>query len=80
VAGALIFGLAFHFLVSGPDNVFTLHVGAVRKAFSVSAVLVALNEGIGCLVGIWALSKLPHFTEGAGGKVYTRRSSGEEVR
>jgi uncharacterized membrane protein len=35
--GALIFGLAFHFLVSGPDNAFTLNPGAAREAFRFSA-------------------------------------------
>ena len=59
MAGALVFGLAFHFLISGPDDVITLNQGAGREAFNVSAVLVALTEVIGCVVGIWALSKIP---------------------
>jgi hypothetical protein len=80
MAGALIFGLASHFLVSGPDNVFTLNPGAAREAFRFSAVLVALSEALGCVVGIWALSKLPSFEEGVAGTVEPQRSSGEEVR
>ena len=59
MTGALVFGLAFHFLISGPDDVFTLNPGAGREAFNVSAVLVTLTEVIGCVVGIWALSKIP---------------------
>ena len=77
MAGALIFGLAFHFLVSGPDNVFALHPGAGREAFRFSAVLVALTEALGCVAGVWALSKLPRSAEGAAGTVDPRISSGE---
>jgi hypothetical protein len=80
MAGALIFGLVFHFLVSGPDNVFTLHAAAGREAFRSSAVLVALTEALGCVVGLWALSKLPRSAEVVAGTVDTRRSSGKEVR
>lgn len=80
MAGALIFGLAFHFLVSGPDNVFTLNPGAGREAFQFSAALVALTEALGCVAGVWALSKLPSSEEGAAGTVDTRRSSGTGVR
>jgi glucan phosphoethanolaminetransferase (alkaline phosphatase superfamily) len=80
MAGALIFGLAFHFLVPGSDNVFTLNPGAGREAFRLSAALVALTEALGCVVGTWALSKLPRSAEDAGGAVNLRRSSGEEVR
>jgi hypothetical protein len=80
MAGALIFGLAFHFLVSGPDYGFTRNPGAAREAFRFSAVLVALREALGCVAGIWALSKLPSFEEGVAGTVESQRSSGEEVR
>jgi hypothetical protein len=80
MVGALIFGLAFHFLVSGPNNVFTLNPGAAREAFRFPAVLVALSEALGCVAGVWALSKLPSSEEGAAGTVEPQRSSGEEVR
>ncbi len=80
MAGALIFGLAFHFLVSGPDNVFTLNPGAGREAFRSSAALVVLTEALGCVAGIWALSKLPRSEEGVAETVKPRRSSEEEVR
>ena len=80
MAGALIFGLAFHFLVSGPDNVFTLSPGAGRKAFRFSAGLVALTEALGYVAGVWVLSKLPRSEEGVAGTVDPRRSSGQEVR
>jgi len=80
MARALVFGLAFHFLIFGLDNVFTLNPGAGREAFVVSVVLVAFTEVLGCVVGVWALSKLPRSAEGAAGMVRPRRSSGEEVR
>jgi hypothetical protein len=80
MVGALIFGLAFHFLVSGPDNVFTLNPGAGREAFRSSAVLVALTEALGCVAGIWVLSKLPRSAEGAAGTVDMWPSSEKEVR
>ncbi len=80
MAGALIFGLVFHFLVSSPDNVFTLNPGAGREAFRFSAVLVALTEALGCVAGVWALSKLLRSAEGAAGTVDPRISSGEEAR
>jgi hypothetical protein len=78
MAGALVFGLAFDFLISGPDDVITLNPGAGREAFDVSAVLVALTEVIGCVVGIWTLSKIPLSAEIAG-TMHPRHSSGEEV-
>ncbi|MCA1717367.1 MAG: hypothetical protein LC781_11230 [Actinobacteria bacterium] len=80
MAGALIFGLVFHFLVSGPDNVFTLNPGAGREAFRFSAALIALVEALGCVAGIWALSKLPRSAESAAGPVDLPRRSGTEVR
>ncbi|CAA9433838.1 MAG: hypothetical protein AVDCRST_MAG80-763 [uncultured Rubrobacteraceae bacterium] len=80
MAGALIFGLAFHFLVSGPDNIFTLHPGVGREVFRFSAALVALTEALGCVAGLWVLSKLPRSEEGVVKTVKPRRSSREEVR
>jgi hypothetical protein len=80
MAGSLVFGLAFHFLISGPDNVLTLNPEAGRQAFSASAVLVALTEAIGCIVGAWAFSKLPRSAEGAVSLIHPRSSCGEEVR
>jgi hypothetical protein len=80
MAGSLVFGLAFHFSISGPDNVLTLNPEAGRQAFSASAVLVALTEAIGCIMGVWVLSKLPRTAEGVVGLVHPRSSCGEEVR
>ncbi len=58
MAGSFVFDVAYHFLVPGPDNVFTLPSGAWTPAFRVSAVLVALASGVGFLVGVRALREL----------------------
>jgi hypothetical protein len=58
MAGSFVFSLAYHFVVAGPDNVFALHPGEWRIPFQVSVALLLLVDGIGCLVGIWALNTL----------------------
>ena len=55
MGGSLLFGLAYHFVVAGPDNVFTNDAGA---PFAVTAVLVALSETFGVAVVIRALDWL----------------------
>lgn len=67
-------------MISGPDNVFTLSPEAGREAFRFSAVLVVSTGVLGCVVGVWALSKLPRSAGGAIGAAHPRRSTGEEVR
>jgi hypothetical protein len=52
MAGSLAFGLLYHFLVPGPDNVFTQPPGPWRAAFLVTAVLLALLQAAGVLVGL----------------------------
>src|SRR5919112_1159036 len=51
MAGSFVFDLAYHFLIEGPDNVFTLDPGAWVAPFQVSSVLVVGVSGIGVLVG-----------------------------
>ncbi len=58
LAGALLFGLAFHYLIPGADNVFTLEPGVWRGPFSATAAFVAFSETLGTLVGIWAVVRL----------------------
>jgi hypothetical protein len=55
MAGSLVFGLLYHFLVPGPDNVFTQHAGTWRVSFGVTAVLRSLLQVIGVSVGLWAV-------------------------
>ena len=62
MAGAFVFGLVYHFLVPGPDNVFTLHTGAWRAPFEGSAVLV--SGMIGCLVGTRLLGEPSRSADG----------------
>jgi len=59
MAGSFVFGLVFHFLVSGPDNVFTLPPGTWRTTFQVTAVLLLMLEMIGTLIGLWAAQRIP---------------------
>ena len=61
MAGSLVFGLAYHFLIPGADNAFTLQPGAWRTTFQVSAALVLLLQAIGSVVGVWALNALSSF-------------------
>ena len=59
MVGSLVFGLAFHFLISGPDNAFTLHPGTWQAPFQVSAILLLLAQGVGCLVALRMLVEPP---------------------
>ena len=54
MAGSFAFGLLYHFVIPGPDNVFTQPPGTWRTAFGVSAALLLPLQGAGCLVGLWA--------------------------
>ncbi len=58
MAGALVFGVYNHFAVSSPDHVSHVAVMASGEwviVFQVTAVLLALVEAFGCLVGGWML-------------------------
>ena len=59
MAGAFVFDLTYHFVVPGPDNVFSLRAGAWRAPFVGSAVLVSLLSGVGALIGARLLSESP---------------------
>jgi hypothetical protein len=52
MVGSLAFGLLYHFLVPGPDNVFTQPPGPWRAAFAVTAVLLSLPQAFGVLAGL----------------------------
>ena len=80
MSGSLVFGLVFHYLVPGPDNVLAPTPGAGGEAFRFSAALVALVDALGCVVGIWAVGKLPRPTGGVAGTVAPLRRTGTEVR
>ena len=60
MAGALVFGVYYHFILPGPDHV--THINLLislnmRDIFDVSAVLLALFECLGVLAGARIFSK-----------------------
>lgn len=57
MAGSFAFGLLYHFLVPGPDNVFAQPPGPWRDAFVVTAVLLSLLQAAGVLIGLWAVRR-----------------------
>jgi len=51
MAGALVFGIVNHFILSSPDHV--THVDPQwRSLFTATAVLLAVTEALGCGLGI----------------------------
>jgi hypothetical protein len=60
MAGALVFGVYYHFILPGPDHV--THIGLpvspdMRDIFDVSALLLAFFECLGVLAGARIFSK-----------------------
>ena len=64
MAGSFLFDLAYHFLIPGPDNVFTLQPGEWLIPFWVSSMLLVAISGLGTLVGAWAVGRLSRFGTG----------------
>jgi hypothetical protein len=64
MVGSFVFDLAYHFLIPGPDNVFTLQPGAWLIPFRFSSVMVVAVSGLGSLVGGWAVTRLSRFGAG----------------
>lgn len=86
MAGSFVFGLLYHFVVPGPDNVFTQPSGPWRTAFVVTAVLLAPLQAIGGSVGPWAAQRIPRPSitgserRSSGGPAGSRRAPGPEPR
>jgi hypothetical protein len=60
MAGALAFGIYYHFILPGPDHVTHINLPIsldMRDIFDVSAVLLALFECLGVLAGARIFSK-----------------------
>ncbi|MGH9745794.1 MAG: hypothetical protein ACRD59_06755 [Candidatus Acidiferrales bacterium] len=60
MAGALLFGVYFHFVLPGPDHVTHINLPLsfdMRDIFDVTAVLLALFECLGVLAGVRLISK-----------------------
>src|SRR5215207_9221647 len=58
MAGSFLFDFAYHFVIPGPDNVFTLRPGAWLAPFWVSSVILVIVSGLGALVGGWTVVRL----------------------
>ena len=54
--GALLFGIAYHFVLPGADNIAQVPPGAWRAPFVVTSVLLAVLEAGGVIVGGWILT------------------------
>lgn len=55
--GSLVFGAYHHFVLISDDHVCYAPEGAWLSAFRITAVLLAIVEGVGCCLGVWALKK-----------------------
>jgi hypothetical protein len=55
MAGSLIFGLIYHFVVVSPDHVSHLPPGDAQGLFRMTAVLLMLTELFGVVVGLLGL-------------------------
>ena len=56
MGGSLAFGLYYHFLLLGPDNVVQAPADRWGLLFQASAVLLAVTEALGCWVAGWILA------------------------
>ena len=57
MAGSLIFGVAYHYIVISPDHVSHLPPGDAQGLFRTTALLLVLTELFGVAVGLWGLRK-----------------------
>ena len=55
MAGSLVFGACYHYVIVSPDNVGHLPVGDARGMFRLTAVLLLITEALGVLVAATAL-------------------------
>jgi hypothetical protein len=52
MAGSFLFGVFYHFIAAGPDNAATLPAHAATRTFQLTAVLLALIEAAGFVIGL----------------------------
>ncbi len=55
MAGSLIFGVIYHYVVISPDHVSHLPPGDAQGLFRTTALLLVLTELFGVVVGLWGL-------------------------
>jgi hypothetical protein len=59
MAGSLLFGVYNHYIVISPDHFTQVSFAGWGLLFQVTALLIALVDGLGCGVGVWALGTVP---------------------
>ena len=52
MGGALVFGVYFHYLTISPDHVSHLPPGDAQGTFQLTALLLAITEAIGLVIGL----------------------------
>ena len=57
MAGSLIFGIAYNYVVISPDHVSHLPSGDAQGLFRTTALLLVVTELFGVVIGLWALRK-----------------------
>lgn len=55
MAAALVFGVYYHFIVISPDHISRVPFAGWGMVFHITAILLLLTEGIGCVVGAWSI-------------------------
>ena len=62
MAGACVFGLYYHFVVPSPDHVAHVPAGLWGDLFRMTAVLLALSEALGFVLGlVWLRTQTKSF-------------------
>ena len=62
MGAAFAFGVEYHLIISGPDNIARVaveHPGRAGLGFQVSAFLLAVTEALGCYLGLRVASEHP---------------------
>lgn len=57
MAGSFFFGLAYHFLIDGPDHVTHVQGGVGASVFLWSSVALAAIEALGAGIGVWGFAR-----------------------
>jgi hypothetical protein len=58
--GALLFGITFHYLLPGADNVAHVPAGSWQLPFQLTSALLVAVEAAGVVVGGWGLYVISH--------------------
>jgi hypothetical protein len=59
MTGSLLFGVYNHYMVISPDHFTQVSFAGWGLLLQVTALLIALVDGLGCGVGVWALGTIP---------------------